>query len=231
MNWDVLIKVARYQLVDRISYTALPWAIVAFDFLVNLAVAVSLRSRHAPIQTAAVAAIYIFFLTVGALSIFRSLPFALSLGVSRRVYYTGTALLSVALGAVYGLALAVLQVIERATGGWGADLHFFRVPYILPGPWYLTWLTSFVGLVVSFAYGMLVGLVYRRWNMLGLLGFAAVQAAVVVAGVIAANGASAWPAIGRFFTTIGAAGTTGLLAALAIVLLAAGYATVRRVTV
>ena len=25
-------------------------------------------------------------------------------------------------------------------------LHFFRVPYLLHGPWYLTWLTSFVGL-------------------------------------------------------------------------------------
>jgi hypothetical protein len=41
---------------------------------------------------------------------------------------------------------------------------------------------------------------------------------------------TSWPAIGRFFTTHTAAGVTGLLAALAVVLLAGGYTTVRRVT-
>jgi hypothetical protein len=35
----------------------------------------------------------------------------------------------VALAAVYGLALTALEVIERATGGWGLKTGFFRVPY------------------------------------------------------------------------------------------------------
>ena len=43
--------------------------------------------------------------------------------------------------------------------------------------------------------------------------------------------AHAWLAIGRFFTALSAAGLTGLLAALAVMLLADGYATMRRVTV
>jgi len=43
--------------------------------------------------------------------------------------------------------------------------------------------------------------------------------------------AHAWPAIGRFFTAHSAAGLTGLLAALAVALLACGYATMRHVTV
>jgi hypothetical protein len=125
----------------------------------------------------------------------------------------------------------VLQVIEQATGGWGVHLHFFRVAYILPGPWYLTWLTSFVGLAVLFISGMWFGLVYRRWNLLGLLAFVAVLAIVLVAGVVITSHAHAWPAIGRFFTTLSAAGLTGLLAALALAPLAGGYATIRRVTV
>jgi hypothetical protein len=231
MNWSILARVARFQLVDRTSFTVFPWAILAFDLVVNLALATSRAGHHAQLPTGALAAIYLFFLTLGALSIFRSLPFALALGVSRRSYYAGTALLAVGLAAVYGLALAVLAVIEGASGGWGVGLHFFRVAYILPGPWYLTWLTSFVGLALMFVYGMWVGLVYRRWNLAGLLGFAAAQATVAVAGVIAANLTGAWPAIGRFFTALSAAGLTGLLAALAVVLLAGGYATVRHVTV
>jgi hypothetical protein len=231
MNWTILVKVARFQLVDRTSFTALPWAVLAFAFAVNLAVAASAAGPHAQVPTGALAAIYIVFFFLGALSVTLSLPFALAFGVSRRSYYAGTALLAVGLAAIYGLALAVLAVIERLSGGWGVGLHFFRVAYILPGPWYLTWLTSFTGLALLFVYGMWTGLVYRRWNLLGLLAFGAAQATVVVAGVIAVSRADAWSAIGRFFTTLSAAGLTGLLAALAAVLLAGGYATVRRVTV
>jgi hypothetical protein len=127
--------------------------------------------------------------------------------------------------------LAVLGVIEQATGGWGVGPHFFRVSYILPGPWYLTWLTSFVVLTLVFSYGMWFGLVYRRWNLLGLLAFGAAQVTVLLVLVIISFQAHAWAAIGNFFTAISAAGLTGLLAALTALLLAGGYATMRRVTV
>jgi hypothetical protein len=231
MNWSILVKVVRFHLADRLSYTALPWGVLAFVFAVWLALAASARDYNTQIPTGALAAIYLFFFIAGMLSIFRSLPFAFALGVSRRSYYAGTVLLAVSLAAVYGLALAVLQLIERATGGWGVRLHFFRVAYILPGPWYLTWLTSFVVLTLMFVYGMWFGLVYRRWNLIGLLGFAAAQVIVLLVLVVIASHAHAWPAIGRFFTTLSAAGLTGLLAAITVALLSGGYATMRRVTV
>ena len=231
MNWSTLVKVARFHLADRLSYTALPWGVLAINFAIYLAIAASAGRGSVQIPSANVAAIYLFFFIAGALTIGRSLPFAFALGVGRRSYYAGTALLAVSLAAVYGLALAVLQVIEQASGGWGVGLHFFRVAYILPGPWYLTWLTSFVLLTLMFIYGMWFGLVYRRWNLLGLLAFIAALAIVLIPGVVITSHAHAWPAIGRFFTTLTAAGLTGLLAALAVALLAGGYATMRRVTV
>jgi hypothetical protein len=231
MNWSTLVKVARFHLVD-LSYTALPWGVLAFDFVVWLTLAASVnKGGSVQIPTGGLAVIYLFFLIAGILSMLRSLPFAFALGVSRRSYYAGTILLAVSLAAVYGLALAVLQVIEQATGGWGVGLHFFRVAYILPGPWYLTWLTSFVLLALMFVYGMWIGLVYRRWNLIGLLAFVAALIIALVAGVVITSHAHAWPAIGRFFTTLSAAGLTGLLAALTVALLAGGYTTMRRVTV
>ena len=57
------------------------------------------------------------------------------------------------------------------------------------------------------------------------------EATVGVIAVLAATRANAWQAIGGVFTDLTAAELTGLLAALAVVLLAGGYATVRRVTV
>src|ERR1039457_5610836 len=145
------IKVARFHLADRLSYTALPWGVLSINLAIYLAIAAGAnKGGSVQIPSANLGAIYLFFFIAGVLSIGRSLPFAFALGVGRRSYYAGTALLAVSLAAADGLALAVLHVIEQATGGWGVHLHFFRVAYILAGPWYLSWLTSFVGLALMF---------------------------------------------------------------------------------
>jgi hypothetical protein len=110
-------------------------------------------------------------------------------------------------------------------------MHFFRVPYILDGPWYLTWLTSFVALALLWVWGMWFGIVYRRWNLFGSVAFIAAQVTVVVAAVLIVTWADAWSGLGHFFTGLTAAGVTGLLAGLAALLLAGGHATIRSITV
>jgi hypothetical protein len=74
------------------------------------------------------------------------------------------------------------------------------------------------------------GIVYRRWNLTGLLAFVAAQVTVLLAAALIITWAHAWPGVGRFFTSLTAAGLTGLLAMLAAALLAGGYATIRRAT-
>jgi hypothetical protein len=226
-----LQNVARYHLVDRITYVALPWGTLAFSFLVNLVIASQVAPDVNSYYTGGLLSIYVFLLICGALSMTRSLPFALMLGLSRRSYYLGTALLVVCLGIVYGLALAVLQVIERATEGWGVDMHFFRIPGILDGPWYLTWLTSFVLLVLFFLYGMWYGLVYRRWSLPGLVAFIAAQILVVLAVVVAISLTDSWHAFGDFFSTATASALTGVLAAITVAMGVGGFTTLRKVTI
>ncbi len=82
-----------------------------------------------------------------------------------------------------------------------------------------------------FISGMWCGLIYQRWNLLGLLAFITALVIVLATGAVIASHAHAWPAIGHFFATLGAAALTGLLAALTVLLLGGGYATMRRVTV
>jgi hypothetical protein len=227
-----LANVARYHLVDRLTYIIMPWTVLTFVFAVNLViVGVITTGPNQNVPVGGLSSFYILVLVLGVLSTTRSLPFALSLGLSRRSYFLGTAGLAVAMAAVYGLALTILQVIERTTGGWGMRLHFFRVGYLLAGPWYLTWVTSFVGLTLVFVYGSWFGLAYRRWNLPGLLVFIATQVTVLLAGALVATGAEAWASVGHFFTTLNATGLTGVLAALTVALLAGGFATMRRVAV
>ena len=224
--------VARFHLVVPWLVLGLPWAILAISFTVNLVIFAFVPQGHgAHNYTGGVASIYVFFLVIGVSGIGRSLPFGLALGVSRRSFYAGTALLGAALAFVDGLALTALQAIEGATDGWGANMHFFRVPYILDGPWYLTWLTSFVALALLWVWGMWFGIVYRRWNLFGSVAFIAAQVTVVVVAVLIVIWADAWSGLGHFFTGLTAAGVTGLLAGLAALLLAGGHATIRSITV
>jgi hypothetical protein len=228
---NTLVNVARYHLVDRLTFVALPWGIMAFSFLVNIVISLSVPTGPHGIYTGGLSTIYIFLLIAGALIMTRSLPFGLMLGISRRTYYLGTTLLVLTLGAVYGLALTLLQAVERATGGWGLSLHFFRIPWILDGPWYQTWLTSFVLLVAFFLYGMWYGLVFRRWNVAGLVLFIAAQILVALLVVVAVSMTHNWTAFGHFFTTVTAIAVTGVLAAVAVAMGVGGLSTIRRVTV
>ena len=236
---NTLVKVIRYHLVQPFPYLVVVWGILAFSFTVNIAVyalvpntdpagAGAVPDGH---YTGAVASIFLYFLVLGVNSMGRWLPFGLTLGASRRSYYAGTALLATGLAAVDGLVLAVLQVIERATNGWGVQMGFFRVPYLLDGPWYLTWLSSFVGLMLLFVFGMWYGTVYRRWGLIGTIAFIAAQVTVLLAATLLVTWAHGWTGVGHFFTGLTAAGLTGLLAVLAVAVLAGGQVTIRRATI
>ena len=222
------VKVARYGLMMRANYLVLPW-VLPFSFAVGAVT--SGRGYHHE-AAGYLVSFFIYFAVQGWGTIARSLPFALTLGASRRSFYSGTALLGMALALVSGLVLTALQAIERATSGWGMSLQFFRVPYLLDGPWYATWLTSTVGLFAVFAYGMWHGIVQSRWGTLGTMAFIAAQVIVVVAGAFVAS-SEHWRVAARAGSSAGltALGLTGVVAALTILVLAGGHATIRRATV
>jgi hypothetical protein len=225
------IKVARYQLMARETQW-IPWGALALSFAINLVIFAVVPSGSVPNpRTWGLATIYCFFFVVGVFSATRMLPFALALGLSRRAYWLGSALLALGLAALDAVALTVLQVLERATGGWGERINFFRVAWLLDGSWYLTLLTSFVALVFMFVYGSWFGLVYRRWNLFGLLAFGTGQGSVVAAAALITTWLHGWSDVGHFFVTLSVAGLTGVVAVLAAVLLAGGFTTLRRVTV
>jgi hypothetical protein len=216
-----MIKVARYHLMTPWMFLGLPWAALAVVF----AVTVAQRGDRA-MQDGLVVFFGLFFVT-GVQRIGRWLPFCLTLGATRRSFYAGTALLGVSMSLVSGLVIAGLQAIERATGGWGLSITFFRVPGLLNGllngPWYATWLASFVGLSLLFVYGMWYGIVNLRWGMLGLLAFIGAQVLVALA--------VSWAGVGGHFGSLGPLGMSGFIAVLAVVSLAGGHAAIRRVTV
>ncbi|MHA6799320.1 ABC transporter permease [Bounagaea algeriensis] len=226
---NTLVNIGRYHLVDRLQYGILPVSILALVFAANALVAGTLE--EGVLFTGGLAALYVFLAVQGSVSTSRSLPFALALGLSRRSYYLGTLGLGVVIAVVYSLGVTVLQAVEAATGGWGLQMHFFRVAWLLDGPWPLTWLTAFVFMALLFAYGMWWGLIHWRWNVLGALCYLAAQLVVAVGFVLVVTWTEAWSTIGEVIAELGPLGITGIAALLAVVLSAGGFATIRRLAV
>jgi hypothetical protein len=204
--------------------------VLAFTFLVNLVIA-ALAPAPNGYYTGAVSSIYVVLLAAGALSMISSLPFGLMLGISRRSYDLGTAALIVLLGLGYSLVLTLLAAAEGASAGWANSVHFFRVPWLFAGPWYETWLTSFVLLVSFWLYGMWCGLVFRRWSLPGLFSFFAAQVLVGLAVVVVVSLSHTWSGVDHYFETLTAMSLTGVLAALAAAFGVGGLTTLRGVTI
>jgi hypothetical protein len=224
--------VVRYLLLDRVTYLVLPWAWAAFGFVVDVVIVQLTPAGHTSHRwVAGLVGVFIVVFVLGVQAVARALPFGLALGVSRRTYFLGATALAVALGACYGLVLAIGQAVERATGGWGMNMGYFRVPYILDGSWYLSWLTASVTFVLMFAYGMWYGLVHRRAGLIGTAVFGAAQVGVLALAAIIATWVHGWAGLGHFFATITATGVTAVLAVGAAALLAGGFATIRRLAV
>jgi hypothetical protein len=223
-----IVTVARLHLVDRFSYTWLVWGVLTFTFLVNYA----LFAAIGPFQedgsyTGALLAIYIFMIIIGIQAATRFLPFALTLGVSRRTYYLGTVALVVGLCAAYAGLLTVLWWVEGLTDGWGIRMNFFRVPWILDGPWYQVLLTNFVLLSLIFLAGLLFGLIHRRFGTIGMVLFGAVLVLVLLGVVLVVTWQRWWPQVGNVLADLDILAATGILAIFAAVTAVAGYGAIR----
>ena len=227
-----LVKVARLHLVDRFSYTWLVWGVLAFTFVINLAIfAVVPRTQASGNFTGALVTIYIFMIVIGLQAATRFLPFGLALGVSRRTYHLGTVLLVVALCALYAAILTALWALEGATNGWGLQMHFFRVPWILDGPWYQVLVTNGVLLALVFLFGLWAGLIYRRFGLIGTVVFSALWVIAGVGAVLLITWRQWWPAVGSYLSELNILAASGMLALVAVALAGGGYLTIRRITV
>jgi len=227
-----ILKVGRLHLVDRFGYTWLLWAVLAFTFAINLVIfAIVPLTQPTGNYTGALVTIYIFMAIIGVQAATKFLPFAFTLGVSRRTYYLGTVGLVVGLCLLYSGILTVLWWVEGLTNGWGLQVHFFRVPWILDGPWYQVLITSFALLALVFLVGLWLGLIYRRFGLTGSVVAYAILTLLVVAVIMIITWQQAWSAFGNFLVNLDILAASGIVLLVGVVVAVGGYLTIRRITV
>ena len=118
---------------DRLTWFFLPWIVVGSSFTVNVFIALLLGSKTA-IYTGGLSSIYIYMLSVGAITVGGTFPFALGFSTRRRDYFLGTIAQAIAVSAAWAILLWLLSFIEdKLIRNWGVDLHFFHLPYLSNG--------------------------------------------------------------------------------------------------
>jgi hypothetical protein len=236
-----ILAIVRLHFVNPATTITVPWLILGFIFVVNLAIwaiifsSVSDQQDRADAQEGlnwSGASFYIFvYMTIVAIqAINLTFPFAQGYSVTRRDFYLGTSIAFVLLSAMYAAGLTVLSLIEDATDGWGLGGHMFTSVYFGVGEWYVRFGLFFTIFVFFFFLGAVFAAVYVRWRANGMIALWAAITLAIVALVALVTFTDSWPAVGTWFVETGVNGVilwTLLPTAIAAV---TGYFVLRRAT-
>lgn len=225
-----VLAAARIQNVNKGLSLGMPWAILGSAFVVNLLIwSLIPESPNEPRITGGVLSIYIFVLIGQAFTVVQWFPFALGLSVTRRHFLLAAAGLTVVEAFGQGLVLTLLRAVEELTGGWGIDLTFFGVPYLVQENWFLQWLVYSVPFLGLAGLGLVTGAIFKRFGQAGMWVATLVVVLAVGLGAALLTWRQGWGAFGSFLAGVPPLTALALVpAVLAVVLWSLTYLLLRR---
>lgn len=209
-----VLAVFRLHFVNPGTTIVIPWAILAFIFIVNVAIwalifaAATSASDRADAQegtswSGAATFLFAYMSVVAVQAVNTTFPFAQGYGVTRRDFYLGSSLVFVALSAMYAVGLTVLAEIETATDGWGFGAHMFTAVYYGDGPWFVRLGLFFALFLFFFFLGAAFATVFVRWKAIGMIVSFGAITLVLLAAIALVTLSDGWPAVGAWFGSTG----------------------------
>jgi hypothetical protein len=174
----------RALLVDWRSTIGMAWGVLAAALAVTVVIVIAVQAQDGgdDIVTGGVFAIFGAVASSQGTAMTQVFPFAVGLGLTRRVFYAATVSLLAAQAVTFGIVLALLARLEAATDGWAIGMSFFRPAGFDPGlvPQAAVYAAGFL---VSGLLMAVLGLVHHRWGTTGV--WAAMAGGVIVIGLLA----------------------------------------------
>ncbi|AEF40049.1 ABC transporter permease [Hoyosella subflava] len=204
-------------------------AILSAIFVVQYAIILAISDPSAEINTSTPIVLSIFLFVFGVQALAQTLPFALSLGLTRRAFFHSTLLYLAVLSLILSLATGFMAFLEEVTGGWGQEFTFFRVPAMVPVAPIAQWTLVPLVIMTGGVLGMFFGAVYQRWNTTGVWSVALTLVLLGGLVTVVTIWQGWWPTIWQWLNDIPL--ETSVLAGPALVALTAGiaaYAITRR---
>ena len=112
-------------------------------------------------------------------------PFAMGISATRKTFYAAVTTYAAGQALLFGLAMYLLSVVERASDGWGVGLDFFRLSFLDTGNPLTQMLVYAVPLLLFATTGTVWGAVVKRWGNNGTMG-------LLLVSVLATGGLVAW---------------------------------------
>lgn len=219
--------VTRMQFVNRWTFVWIPLIILGSSFLVSLLVYILIPESGPKFGGGSQAPMW-YMLSAGIMAMAATFPFSQAMSVTRREFYIGTLSAGAIAAAILALIVVVGGLIEEATGGWGVNGFFFRLPWLWAAGPIVAGLFYFTVTMLLFTIGFFFATVYRRWGArgltFGLVGFGLVL--VLIIGAI--TRLEIWGAVAEFFLAAGVTGLTFMLLALMLAFAVAAYLPLRR---
>ncbi|WP_040949323.1 hypothetical protein [Gorillibacterium massiliense] len=210
---------------DKTSWLFIPHAILFSTFVVNLIV--GYLSNH-EYYTGGLSSLYIYMFVVGILYVVQNFPFLISFGARRKDYFIGSALAAFLLFVLEAVMLNLFAAIERGTDGWGAQVHFFSLPYMSDGSVITQLWVQFALLSHMFYWGFLIASLFRRFGRTGLYIFFIALLVIFTVLTFLVDYYDEWRAIGHWFAGSTAVEIASLLFLITIVYMALSYMLLRR---
>lgn len=233
-------RIVRLHFTNPWSTLTLPWIILSVIFVANLIIwaliywSVTNAGDRADVAdgmqySGSTSYIFVYMLIVAMQSIAVTFPFALGYGITRRDYYLGTAVFFIILAAIYSVGLALLGILERATGGWGMGGRMFTAVYFGDNPLQNLY-TFFIGMIFFLFVGAFFASIWVRWKANGIV-FTFLALGLVVVGLIALFSLTdSWSGVGSFFAQAGFVGTISWSLVISALAGLAGFRILRRAT-
>jgi hypothetical protein len=163
-----ILAVMRMHLRDKFSWFILPWIILGSSFIINLLLGLSM-GEDSGIHSGGLASIFIYMFVIGIMIVPETFAFALGISVRRKDFFMGTSLLVVVTSAYIAIVLILLGYLEKLTGSWGSNLHFFQLPYLSDGGFLITLWIFFVIMGFNLFTGLFLSSFHKRFGKTGSL--------------------------------------------------------------
>ena len=226
------LRTMKLHLTAWPSWAGWPWTIMASSLLLNILIAARIdEPAGEQQQTGGMLALMFVLLFSGIQPMTQIHPFAAALAVTRRRFAIATGLFVLGTSLLYGAVLYLAGLVEDATGGWGVDLAFFRLDFLLVDDPLLQILVYAGPLLAIVAVGAFAGVMHARCGPNGLF-VTGLGWVVLIGGILASIAwTDSWGTVGDWLSD---ASPVLLLAAIpaavAAALAAATWGVLRRTT-
>ncbi|RRQ26893.1 ABC transporter permease [Rhodococcus sp. Eu-32] len=188
------LDVARMHTVAWPLIIGWPVGILALSFAICYAIFALIPTTDAQFNfTGAVFSVYGFAVAFYIQAITQTFPFAVGLSVTRREFYTASALVGVIQSAALATVLFALSALEAATGGFGVKLRMFGIFRYATDSAALEWAALFATLLLVTTIGLFIGVVYQHYRVNGLFGLLLVGIVLFGGGAILITWQRWWP--------------------------------------